>query len=464
MHKLLLATPLALAGAVSYSRTNARSRLRCVRAARHGHGAIQRDQRIRREHRRGRHIPRRQHPWTFPPRSTRSRAMCIELQGATGIYDVLRNTAGVTRQQNGGDTFDQLVIRGIAVENRTNYRLNGSLAIPNVSEIPMENKERVEVLKGASALYYGFTTPAGIINLVTKRAGSTPVTSVGLTVDDKGTLQASTDIGRQFGDQNQFGVRINAAGGRVGSNIDGIDGNRRFVSAAFDWRVNSRLTLKADVENYRKRITEQAGITRPAAVNGVITLPAPARPEQAAGPGLGGLRRRSHQHPAARRLFAQRQLGADGGSRSLRSRARPQARQLQQLQRADRRRPHHRQRPEPGADLRPVPHGAFRHLLDRQRAARTHHRRRAEQENAGSDLPAHLRRREHRAEPVQPGRHRLPAADRAARPGPPPGRRTARNWAFTHSTASPSRRNGNWWSVRAIRTSRARRARAPRSR
>ena len=208
----------------------------------------------------------------------------IELQGAAGVYDVLRNTAGVTRQQNGGDTFDQLVIRGIAVENRTNYRLNGALAIPNVSEIPMENKERVEVLKGASALYYGFTTPAGIVNLVTKRAASAPVSTVGLTLDDRGSAQALVDLGRQFGDQKQYGLRINAAGGRIGSNIDDVDGHRRFVSAAFDWRVNSRLTLKADVENYRKRITEQAGITRLAAVNGVIALPAVPNPDKLLGP------------------------------------------------------------------------------------------------------------------------------------------------------------------------------------
>jgi iron complex outermembrane receptor protein len=208
----------------------------------------------------------------------------LELQGAASIYEALRNTAGVTRQQNGGDTFDQLVIRGIAVENRTNYRLNGSLAIPNVSEIPMENKERVEVLKGASALYYGFTTPAGIVNLVTKRAGSTPVSTVGLTLDDRGSAQALLDLGRQFGDQQQYGLRINAAGGRIGSNIDDVDGHRRFVSAAFDWRVNSRLTLKADVENYRKRITEQAGITRLAAVNGVIALPALPNPHKLLGP------------------------------------------------------------------------------------------------------------------------------------------------------------------------------------
>jgi iron complex outermembrane receptor protein len=207
----------------------------------------------------------------------------IERQAPAGIYDVLRNTAGVTRQQNGGDTFDQLVIRGIAVENRTNYRLNGSLAVPNVSEIPLENKERVEVLKGASALYYGFTSPAGVVNLVTKRAGPVPVTAVGMSFDDHGTVQGFADIGRQFGERNQFGMRINAAGGQLGSAIDGVDGNRKFLSGAFDWRVNSRLTLRADVETYRKSILEQAGIARLAAVNGVIALPALPDPKRLLG-------------------------------------------------------------------------------------------------------------------------------------------------------------------------------------
>ncbi|TDY43342.1 putative PepSY-like transmembrane protein [Paraburkholderia rhizosphaerae] len=38
----------------------------------------------------------------------------------------------------------------------------------------MEDKERVEVLKGASALYYGFTVPAGIVNMVMKRPAIEP--------------------------------------------------------------------------------------------------------------------------------------------------------------------------------------------------------------------------------------------------------------------------------------------------
>ncbi|MET0264750.1 MAG: TonB-dependent siderophore receptor [Duganella sp.] len=209
----------------------------------------------------------------------------LELQAASGLYDAVRNTAGVTRQQNGGDTWDQLVIRGIAVENRTNYRMNGSVPIMNFSQVPMENKERVEVLKGASALYYGFTSPAGVVNFVTKRAGKEPVTSAGLTLDDNGTAIASVDVGRRFGEQEEFGVRINAAGGALGSFLDHVnDGNRQFASAALDWRVNNRLLLKADLEYDHRKVVEQAGVALPTAVNGVITLPRAVDPSRLVGP------------------------------------------------------------------------------------------------------------------------------------------------------------------------------------
>lgn len=209
----------------------------------------------------------------------------LELQAAGGLYDAVRNTAGVTRQQNGGETWDQLVIRGIAVENRTNYRLNGSLPIMNFGQVPMEDKERVEVLKGATALYYGFTSPAGVVNFVTKRAGATPVTTVGMTVDQNGTAVATADVARRFGEQQQIGVRINAAGGTLGSYLDDVgNGNRRFVSAALDWRVNARLRLAADLEYDKRRVTEQVGITLPTAVNGVITLPRTVDPKRLVGP------------------------------------------------------------------------------------------------------------------------------------------------------------------------------------
>ena len=102
----------------------------------------------------------------------------LDAQDAHGLYDALRNTAGVSRWQTNGTVSDTLAIRGVQVENRTNYRLNGALPVNNLIDMPLENKERIEVLKGASSLYYGFSTPVGVVNMVTKRARSEPNASI----------------------------------------------------------------------------------------------------------------------------------------------------------------------------------------------------------------------------------------------------------------------------------------------
>jgi len=197
----------------------------------------------------------------------------LDAQGVNTLFGALRNTAGVTRSQLNGSTYDNISIRGILVENRGNYRLNGSLPVINLVDIPLENKERVEVLKGASSLYYGFVPPSGIVNLVTKRAGKDPVTDLSVSANHHGSAGVHVDLGRRFGEQGQAGVRINAGGGREDIGVDHYSGNRAFATAAFDLRATRDLSFKLDVEHYRKDVTEQALIDIPAAVGGVITLP-----------------------------------------------------------------------------------------------------------------------------------------------------------------------------------------------
>lgn len=197
----------------------------------------------------------------------------LDAQATTGLFGALRNTAGVTRSQLSGSTYDNISIRGILVENRSNYRLNGSLPIINLIDIPMENKERVEVLKGASSLYYGFVPPSGIVNLVTKRAGKVPITNLSVLANSYGGANFHVDLGRRFGSAQEFGARINLLAGREDIGIHNFSGYRALASGAFDWRVTDKLSLKFDVEHYRKEVSEQAAIQAPAAVNGVITLP-----------------------------------------------------------------------------------------------------------------------------------------------------------------------------------------------
>lgn len=198
----------------------------------------------------------------------------LDAQGARSLFGALRNTAGVTRSQLGGSTYDNISIRGILVENRGNYRLNGSLPIVNLIDVPLENKERVEVLKGSSSLYYGLVPPSGVVNFVTKRAGSRPVTSLATSVNQHGAVDVHVDLGRRFGTDDSMGLRVNATAGKEDIGIDNFDGDRGLLALAYDWRVNERLAFKVDLEHYRKDVSEQAAIALlPAGPDGEIALP-----------------------------------------------------------------------------------------------------------------------------------------------------------------------------------------------
>ena len=198
----------------------------------------------------------------------------IDAQAARTIFDAIKNAAGVTRSQtSGGSIADNIAIRGIPVENRGNYRLNGSLPIVNLADLSLENKERVEVLKGATSLYYGFVPPSGVVNLVTKRAGQEPINSVKVGANQFGALNAHLDVARRLGKDGQFAARVNLARGGEDIGVDNFSGTRRFASLAADWKVSDRLLFRYDVENLNKQASEQSVISVLAPVAGVIPMP-----------------------------------------------------------------------------------------------------------------------------------------------------------------------------------------------
>lgn len=179
----------------------------------------------------------------------------IDVQQAKTLQDVLQNTAGVTASQTAPTVYSNLAIRGINVENRGNYRLNGSLPIINLISLPLEDKDRVEALKGASALYYGFTTPSGIINLTMKRPTQDLLLALNMNADTNGTIGSHVDFGGTWG---IFGARINGVLERPDSGIDNTRGRRSLISGAFDLKPTGNLTISFDAEHIYKRVNEPA--------------------------------------------------------------------------------------------------------------------------------------------------------------------------------------------------------------
>ncbi|MFM0203658.1 TonB-dependent receptor [Paraburkholderia fungorum] len=203
----------------------------------------------------------------------------IDQQQPSDSYEALRGAAGISSSA-GASVADNVSIRGIALEGRTSFRLNGALPINNFLAMPLEDKQAEEALKGAAALLFGIASPSGIVNLVTKRAGDTPNASIGISGTTNGEIVGSVDVGRRFGPDNQFGLRVNAAGGHLSSSINDVEGTRRFVSVAADWRPTNRLSFKLDFEDYERSFTEQSTIGLLSPVNGKITIPAVPDPNK----------------------------------------------------------------------------------------------------------------------------------------------------------------------------------------
>lgn len=214
----------------------------------------------------------------------------LQSQQAQGLLDALRNTAGVTSSQTSPTVYNNLAIRGINVENRGNYRLNGSLPIINLTDLPLEDKDRVEALKGASALYYGFTTPSGVINLTMKRPTDLPMVTTTVTGNSHGAAGGHVDASGTYG---MFGARVNAVYARVDNGINYTRGDRSLIAGAFDFKPIDDLTISLDVEHINKDVVEPAifRFTQPASTAAnpypTIVLPPLLDPSTNFGPDWG---------------------------------------------------------------------------------------------------------------------------------------------------------------------------------
>jgi iron complex outermembrane receptor protein len=164
--------------------------------------------------------------------------------------EAMKYDASVSDAYNAVGYAEQFSIRGFKLDNNSGYRKDG-LAIPADTQIPLENKERIEILKGLAGLQAGVATPGGIVNYVTKRPTDKPLRSATVEYSQRGNLYGAIDLGGRFEDR-RFGYRINAAAEDIHPYVAGANGHREFASGAFDWQITPDALLQLDVDFQHK--------------------------------------------------------------------------------------------------------------------------------------------------------------------------------------------------------------------
>jgi iron complex outermembrane receptor protein len=195
--------------------------------------------------------------------------------GAQRISDVLLLDASVSESYNLPAYWDQLSVRGYTLDNRYNFRRDG-LPMSAQTIIGLENKERVELLKGTSGMQAGTSSPGGLVNYVIKRPPSRDTQSmrdVTLSYGPGDTRSVALDLGGRFGEQAALGYRLNMARTDLNPVIRDTQGQRELIALAMDWRLDARNRLEWEFEQSH---VEQIGVNFYSLLgNGPNALPAP---------------------------------------------------------------------------------------------------------------------------------------------------------------------------------------------
>ncbi|WP_455921104.1 TonB-dependent receptor [Pseudomonas putida] len=188
-----------------------------------------------------------------PFTSTAYTSQLIENQQAENIGDVLLNDSSVRQASGYGNQSQVFMIRGLPLAT-DDISFNGLYGMLPRQIISTDGIERVEVFRGPSAFTNGIsptgTGLGGSVNLQPKRADDTPLRRVTTDISNNGRLGEHLDIGQRFGEDNQFGARINIGQRSGNTGVDHESQKEQVFTAGLDYR-GDRLRLSADL-GYQK--------------------------------------------------------------------------------------------------------------------------------------------------------------------------------------------------------------------
>lgn len=172
----------------------------------------------------------------------------LDTRGVQRLTDAVAYTAGVQSDFQGVDSrTDSFKIRGYDAGGFSNNVYLDGLRAPSGgqwtrAQFDVFGLERVEVLKGPSAVLYGAVSPGGVVNSVSKRPGIGLPQTVFAQADSHGSLEGAFDVSGGSSDRTLL-HRVVGLVRDGGSEVDHSDLRRLFVAPSLTWNISKRTRL-----------------------------------------------------------------------------------------------------------------------------------------------------------------------------------------------------------------------------
>lgn len=204
-----------------------------------------------------------------------SEALILNQQPLT-LGQVLENDPSVRTSLGFGNASEQFVVRGFPLYG-DDIAIDGLYGVTPRQLVSPELYDQVQILNGASAFLFGAapggSALGGTVNLRPKRAQERDISRVTFNYQSDEHFGGAFDVGRRFGADKAFGVRINGAARSGDISIDDEFRSSVVVGAAFDWR-SDRARVSLDLAYQRAKVQHM----RPSVqLAGVTAVPKPPR-------------------------------------------------------------------------------------------------------------------------------------------------------------------------------------------
>lgn len=179
-----------------------------------------------------------------------------------GKFDeILRYTPGVVAGTFGADTRnDWFLIRGFKSDDVGLFLDGLQLFYTSYASWKLQpfNLERVEVLRGPSAVLYGGSSPSGIVNAVSKLPPAEPIRYLETGVNNFGNAYLSFDFGGPVATSPENGKLFYRVVGQVqngGTQVDFTPDNNYFIAPSVTYKpdADTTFTVLASASKYETR-------------------------------------------------------------------------------------------------------------------------------------------------------------------------------------------------------------------
>ncbi len=183
----------------------------------------------------------------------------ISNSNANNVFDILKNETGVSFTRQGGNgTLSNLYIRGansahtlVLIDGVEVNLTNDPGGVYDFSALPVDNVERIEVLRGPQSTLYGSDALAGVINIITKKGNSTPKFSLLTEGGTYNTYKATLGLNGAISKLNYSAAfsktgsdGFSAASEKYGNTEkDGYNFNNFTSAIGYDFNDNAEINL-----------------------------------------------------------------------------------------------------------------------------------------------------------------------------------------------------------------------------